>query len=91
MKPQNDVYSPMNLYTDITLNAVYTLSEAVLVWGKARKTIETQIYKGRLQARKATTGGTILITRASLVRLWGEPETELDEVSQCWIYEDSQS
>lgn len=63
--------------TSYCLVGVVSLPEAALLWHKNRKSVEMQVNKGRLEWRKAITGGTIFITVASLRRLWGEPSQEV--------------
>lgn len=57
------------------LQAVCTLSEAVLVYGKTVKAIQTQVDKGRIEYRKS--GKTTLLSVESLDLLWPRrPEFE---------------
>lgn len=65
--------SGSNVYREPLLGSVVTRSEAEALWGRATTTIDMQIARGNLEARKAVTGGTVLITVKSLVALWGLP------------------
>lgn len=58
---------------DIILDAVLTVREVKEYWRKDQKTVMMAIYQDRLAARQANPGATWLITRASVVRLWGQP------------------
>lgn len=55
---------------DQALTAVLTRAEAARLWHRSPKTIQYQIDRGRLAARR--TGRGWLITRASLIALYGD-------------------
>ncbi len=57
---------------DIVLDSVLTVKEVVEGWGKDTKNVMLAVYKGRLAARQPQNGSTWLISRASVVKLWGE-------------------
>lgn len=61
-------------YSNPLLASVYSLPEAVAIWKKTRNTVILKIARGELEARKVGSGGSIIITRQSLVKLWGEPD-----------------
>lgn len=50
---------------------VYTMDEVAAGWHKHYKTVKLAIDTGRLTARKA--GRQWLISRRSVIRLWGNP------------------
>lgn len=60
----------------IALSAVVTVAEVVKYWKKTNKSVMMQIYKERLIARQAGTGGTWLISKSSVIALWGNPVFE---------------
>lgn len=57
---------------DIVLDSVLTVKEVCDGWKKDQKNVMMAIYQDRLAARQAANGKTWLISRASVVRLWGE-------------------
>jgi len=61
------------------LGDVLTLPEAEIIFKKHRSTIERAILKRQIEARKAVTGGTVLITVRSLIARWGEPADDVLE------------
>lgn len=65
--------TPDMMFKSPDLGAVVTRTEAALLWMRAFTSIDMQIAKGRLECRTALTGGTVLITTASLRALWGDP------------------
>ena len=80
-----DKWEYNQFFADPTLMCVVTISEASVMWDKTRKSIQVRIDKGDLAARKSTTGGSILISAASLRRLWGEPLH--DDLNELYIDE----
>lgn len=75
-KPISD---PLMFYTDPALGAVLTVPEVMAMWGISRRTVEMAFWKGKLSARKTVSGGAILVTRASAVKLWGNPRFDLTD------------
>jgi hypothetical protein len=63
----------MMVFNDAQLGVVVTMSEAVYLWQKTRKSIMVRIYKGDLSARQSLLGGVYLISVCSLEKLWGAP------------------
>jgi hypothetical protein len=60
---------------DIVLYSVLTVREIVEGWHKDQKNVMMAIYQGRLAARQVENGKTWLISRASVVKLWGEEKS----------------
>lgn len=60
-------------YSNPLLGTVLGLTEIIMMWGKSRRSIEIAMWKGELDHRKMISGGTILITRESVIKLWGQP------------------
>jgi hypothetical protein len=73
----SDVLGVEHHFTNPVLGEVLTMAEAMALWNLQRRTLEMQIWQGKLETRKAVTGGTILIARASLVSLHDEPKKDL--------------
>ena len=76
-KKVNDIrrnLSGSNVYREPLLGSIVTRSECEALWGRATTTIDMQIAKGNLDARKSVTGGTVLISVKSIVALWGLPD-----------------
>lgn len=63
-------------YLEEGLGEVLTLSEIEYMWGKTRKAIEMRCLKGDFHYRKSVTGGTILVWRASVEKIWGRPAVD---------------
>lgn len=72
-----DGYDILCEFEDPTLCAVYTLSEAALVWGKSQTAIRHHMITGAIKCRKPVTGGDWLLSRHSLVAKFGEPEKDV--------------
>lgn len=60
-----------NMY-EIVLYSVLTVKEISEGWKKNQKNIMMAIYQGRLAARQVENGRTWIVSRASVVKLWGE-------------------
>lgn len=60
-------------YKATVLGEVVTVPEILILWGKARITVDRAVMRGELEARTAITGGSMLVTYRSVVALWGEP------------------
>lgn len=56
---------------DIVLYSVITVKEVCDGWKKDQKNVMMAIYQGRIAARQVENGKTWLISRASVVKLWG--------------------
>jgi hypothetical protein len=78
-----DKFDYNQYFDDPTLCAVVTISEACAMWDKSRRYLQVLLDRGQINGRKSTTGGSILISRASLVRKLGEPV--FDDVSECFL------
>lgn len=57
---------------DIVLDSVLTVKEVAEGWKKDKKNVMMAIYQERLAARQVANGATWLVSRASVVKLWGE-------------------
>ena len=66
-----DKFGVEHRFTNPILAETITMPEALAMWDLSRRTVEMRIWKGELETRKAVTGGTILIARASMVKLYG--------------------
>lgn len=74
------VYSPIKTGTSFCLDAVLTKPEVCAMWNVDRKTVQLHIDRGTLEGRQSGVNGVWLVTRASVVRLWGNPQKEIDEL-----------
>lgn len=70
---------PMMQYVDPMLGTVLTLPEVMLMWGRSRRAVEMAFWLSKVSGRKTITGGTILLTRASVTRHWGQPKFDLTD------------
>lgn len=59
---------------DICLEAVITVQECAILYGKNPKSVMMAIWSGRLSARQSSYGATWLISRAAASRLWKAKE-----------------
>lgn len=66
-----DKFGVEHRFTNPILADVVTMTEALAMWDLSRRTLEMRIWKGELETRKAVTGGTILVARSSMVKLYG--------------------
>lgn len=58
---------------EILLGSVLTVREVSFYWGKDKTAVMVAIWKEQLAARQAQPGATWLITRKSVINLWGNP------------------
>lgn len=63
-------------YVNPALGEVVTLPEAVLLWGRNKDTVIRACERCMLERRTSLTGGTTLITVASLIKLYGTPRAD---------------
>lgn len=77
----------LSVYYDARLAQVVTLSEASYLWDKSITTLMQHVYKNRLSGRLSITGGTWLISTASLLKLYGRPHNS--ELHDYYIEENS--
>lgn len=73
---------PANLPASMHFNnpmlaIVITRSEAAFMWGLAESTVDMAIAKGYVAARKAVTGGTILVLYSSMKGHYGKPKRDI--------------
>lgn len=71
-------------FTDPALLEVLTVGEVAYGWHKQRKTIMDRIYRGSIEARMSPIGRVWLISRASVIALWGAPLQDKDLVLENW-------
>lgn len=71
-------------FTDPALIEVMTVGEVAYGWNKQRKTIMDRIYRGSIEARMSPIGRVWLISRASVIALWGAPLQGNDLVLEHW-------
>lgn len=64
-------------FEDPTLVPVVTLSEACLMWEKSETAMMHAILKGKINARRAFTGGDWLLSRVSVIRRYGQPKKDI--------------
>jgi hypothetical protein len=64
-------------YTSLLLGEVTTVNEAALLFGKGKSTVYIAVERGKLEYRRGLTGGALLITMRSLIKLWGEPKFDI--------------
>jgi hypothetical protein len=70
--PQHD---KLELENAVALTGALLINEVVEGWGKHRNTVVMSILKDKLVARQAA-GNIWIISRASVVALWGPPISE---------------
>lgn len=60
------------------LDGVLTRQEVAFMWGVRENTVTDNILRHKIVARQSI-GGRWLISRASVIRAWGQPKNELPE------------
>lgn len=63
-------------WSDPSLGEVVTLSEACLMWEKSQTAMKQACFV-HLKARKSFSGGSWLISVASLIEHYGKPEKDI--------------
>lgn len=72
-----DNISGIHVYRDYKLGQVVTIQEAGFLWGKSVTALKNAIMKDHVEGRKSLSGGTWLITVASMQAYYGVPKNHI--------------